>query len=69
MASDSTDAKGFLKRLLRGESPGEVVKRLAPSVDGRGGGKANLAQAGGKAADKLPAALDAAPGVLEALLG
>jgi alanyl-tRNA synthetase len=49
-------------------SAGEIVKRLAPVVDGRGGGKAALAQAGGKAPDKLPEALQLAPKVVEELL-
>jgi alanyl-tRNA synthetase len=48
---------------------GEVVKRLAPIVEGRGGGKATLAQAGGKAPAKLGAALAAAPSVVAELLG
>ncbi len=48
---------------------GEVVRRLAPIVDGRGGGKATLAQAGGKAPAKLGAALAAVPGVVAELLG
>ena len=50
-------------------SAGEIVKRLAPIVDGRGGGKASLAQAGGKAPGKLPEALKLAPKVVEELLG
>ncbi len=50
-------------------SAGEIVKRLAPVVDGRGGGKASLAQAGGKAPGKLPEALSMAPKVVEELLG
>ncbi len=50
-------------------SAGEIVKRLAPIVDGRGGGKAALAQAGGKAPAKLPQALGLAPKVVEELLG
>ncbi|MGD1148303.1 MAG: alanine--tRNA ligase [Thermoanaerobaculaceae bacterium] len=50
-------------------SAGEIVKRLAPVVDGRGGGKASLAQAGGKAPWKLPEALKLAPKVVEELLG
>jgi len=49
-------------------SAGEVVRRLAPIVDGRGGGKATLAQAGGKAPAKLGEALAAAPGVIGELL-
>ncbi len=50
-------------------SAGEIVKRLAPVVGGRGGGKASLAQAGGKAPEKLPEALRLAPKVVEELLG
>jgi alanyl-tRNA synthetase len=50
-------------------SAGEIVKRLAPVVDGRGGGKASLAQAGGKAPGKLQEALKLAPKVVEELLG
>ncbi|HVN33393.1 MAG TPA: alanine--tRNA ligase [Thermoanaerobaculaceae bacterium] len=50
-------------------SAGEIVKRLAPVVDGKGGGKASLAQAGGKAPGKLPEALRLAPKVVEELLG
>ncbi len=50
-------------------SAGEIVKRLAPVVDGRGGGKPSLAQAGGKAPGKLGQALQLAPGVVEELLG
>jgi alanyl-tRNA synthetase len=50
-------------------SAGEIVKRLAPAVEGRGGGKASLAQAGGKAPGKLPEALRLVPGVVEELLG
>jgi alanyl-tRNA synthetase len=50
-------------------SAGAIVKRLAPVVDGRGGGKASLAQAGGKAPEKLPEALRMAPRVVEELLG
>lgn len=49
-------------------SAGELVKRLAPLVEGRGGGKASLAQAGGKAPDRIPEALAAAAGVVEELL-
>ena len=50
-------------------SAGEIVKRLAPVVDGRGGGKASLAQAGGKTPGKLQEALKLAPRVVEELLG
>jgi alanyl-tRNA synthetase len=50
-------------------SAGEVVRRLAPIVEGRGGGKATLAQAGGKAPAKVGEALQAAPRVIGELLG
>jgi alanyl-tRNA synthetase len=50
-------------------SAGEVVRRLAPVVGGRGGGKANLAQAGGKAPKKLGEALALAPRTVGELLG
>ena len=50
-------------------SAGEIVKRLAPIVDGRGGGKASLAQAGGKAPGKLQQALQQVPVVVKELLG
>ncbi len=36
---------------------GNLVKELAPIVGGRGGGRPNLAQAGGPEADKIPQAL------------
>ena len=47
---------------------GEIVRRLAPVVGGRGGGKPTLAQAGGKAPEKLGEALAAAPGVIGEML-
>ncbi len=41
---------------------------LAPIVGGKGGGKADLAQAGGKDPDKLNEALDRASGEVRELL-
>ncbi len=49
-------------------SAGELVRRLAPAMDGRGGGKPTLAQAGGKSPGKLGEALAQAPGVVAELL-
>ena len=32
---------------LKTSSPGNLIKELAPFIDGRGGGKPDMAQAGG----------------------
>jgi alanyl-tRNA synthetase len=45
-----------------------LIGKLAPIVGGKGGGKADLAQAGGKDADRLNEALDRASGALRELL-
>jgi alanyl-tRNA synthetase len=47
---------------------GNWVKEVAPVVGGGGGGKPDLAQAGGKDASKLPAALQHAKAVVEGWL-
>jgi alanyl-tRNA synthetase len=44
----------------RGVSAGDVVKQIAPVVGGSGGGKPEMAQAGGKDADKIQEALNTA---------
>jgi len=41
-------------------SAGEIVKRLAPIVGGKGGGRNDMAQAGGKLADKIDEAIEKA---------
>ena len=41
-----------------------MIKQIAPLVDGRGGGKPTMAQAGGKNAAGIAAALDAARSLL-----
>ena len=48
---------------------GDLVRELATIVGGRGGGKPNLAQAGGPDADKLDEALSKAPEQVKALIG
>ncbi|MDO4437075.1 MAG: alanine--tRNA ligase [Coriobacteriaceae bacterium] len=55
-ATDDAAAAGF--------HAGNVIKHIAPFVDGRGGGKPTMAQAGGKNASGIAAALDAARSVL-----
>ncbi|MGE0593508.1 MAG: alanine--tRNA ligase [Vicinamibacterales bacterium] len=48
---------------------GQVVKALAPLVGGRGGGRADFAEAGGKDTARIGDVLQAAPGAVQALLG
>ncbi len=43
--------------MLLSFSAGDIVKRIAPIVGGRGGGKPDMAQAGGKDGKKIDAAL------------
>jgi alanyl-tRNA synthetase len=47
---------------------GDLVRELATVIGGRGGGKPNLAQAGGPDPSKLQDALDSAPNVVESLI-
>jgi len=47
---------------------GDIVKQLAPIVGGGGGGKPEMAQAGGKNPENLPQAIAKAPEVVGALL-
>jgi alanyl-tRNA synthetase len=46
--------------IKKGLKAGDIVKEIAPIVDGGGGGKPQLAQAGGKNPKKLPQALNRA---------
>ncbi len=43
---------------------GEIVKRVAELVGGHGGGRPDMAQAGGNQPAKIPAALTAVPGIV-----
>ncbi|MFV1967768.1 MAG: alanine--tRNA ligase [Pirellulaceae bacterium] len=52
----------------RGVNAGEWVCQVAPTVGGGGGGKPDLAQAGGKQPENLPAALDKARAVIDDVL-
>ncbi|HEX6095756.1 MAG TPA: alanine--tRNA ligase [Thermoanaerobaculia bacterium] len=57
------------KDLLDRVQANTLIGKLAPIVGGKGGGKPDLAQAGGKDPDKLNEALDHAPSALRELLG
>ena len=53
----------------KGIKAGDLIKHVAPLVDGRGGGPPTMAQGGGKSPEKIPAALDAAREWIEEKLG
>jgi alanyl-tRNA synthetase len=55
--------------VARGVKAGGLVSKLAPLVGGGGGGKPDLAQAGGKKPEQLDDALAALPGLVEELVG
>ncbi|HEX2059907.1 MAG TPA: alanine--tRNA ligase [Thermoanaerobaculia bacterium] len=57
------------KDLLDRVQANTLIGKLAPIVGGKGGGKPDLAQAGGKDADKLNEALSTAPNALREILG
>jgi alanyl-tRNA synthetase len=70
----ATDGKVTLltavtKDLLDRVQANTLIGKLAPIVGGKGGGKPDLAQAGGKDPDKLNEALAVAPSALRELLG
>jgi alanyl-tRNA synthetase len=43
---------------------GQIVRALTALVDGKGGGRPDFAQGGGKSPEKLPAAFDAIPSII-----
>ena len=47
---------------------GQIIKQIAPLVGGNGGGKPELAEAGGKDASRLSHAIDQSYGIIEKLL-
>ena len=53
----------------QGASVGNWVKEVAPVVGGGGGGKPDMAQAGGKDPAKLPEAFEKAKEVIQSMLG
>lgn len=53
----------------RGLDAGKVVSELAQIVGGKGGGRKNMAQAGGNEPDKIPQAMKKIPELLALMLG
>src|SRR5260370_5338219 len=47
---------------------GQVIKKLAPIIGGKGGGKPDMAEGGGNQPEKLAEALEASYGVVERML-
>jgi alanyl-tRNA synthetase len=60
---------GVTKDLTDRVQAGKVVAQLAQMVGGSGGGRPDMAEAGGKDASQLDATLSSAPQVVQALLG
>jgi len=60
---------GVTKDLTTRVQAGKVIAPIAQKVGGKGGGRPDLAEAGGKDSSALDAALDGAYGVVEELLG
>ncbi|HPC15272.1 MAG TPA: alanine--tRNA ligase [Candidatus Hydrogenedentes bacterium] len=60
---------GVTKDLTARVKAGEIIKNLAPIVGGGGGGKPDMAQAGGKHPEKLPEAIGKAVDIVDGLLG
>jgi alanyl-tRNA synthetase len=52
----------------RGVKAGDLVREVARIVGGGGGGRPNLAQAGGRDPEKLPAAMEAVPQLVKEAL-
>jgi alanyl-tRNA synthetase len=60
---------GISRELVaRGLSAGKWISEVAPIVGGGGGGKSDLAQAGGKLPDKIPDALQRAHAAIQDML-
>jgi alanyl-tRNA synthetase len=73
VAASSADGKvtlvtGVTADLTARVHAGQLAKAVAALVDGSGGGRADMAQAGGKSPEKLAAALEQVPALVEAQL-
>jgi alanyl-tRNA synthetase len=60
---------GVTKDLVSRVPAGKIVGKVAEKVGGKGGGRPDLAEAGGKDASALDAALDGAYDIVEEILG
>jgi alanyl-tRNA synthetase len=54
--------------VAKGAHAGNLIKQLAPMVGGGGGGRPNMAQAGGKDPSGMEKMLSSAKGVLEGMM-
>ncbi|MDQ0204426.1 alanine--tRNA ligase [Pectinatus haikarae] len=61
--------KASKEAVERGIHAGRIIKESAQVLGGNGGGRPNIAQAGGKYANKLPMAFEKALSVLDAQIG
>ena len=72
IASTSADAVQIVVAvtpdLVERIKAGQVVKELAPIVGGKGGGRPDFAEAGGKQIEKIDEMLDESSRVIERLL-
>ena len=59
---------GVTKDLTGELDAGKIVKAAAAIVEGSGGGRKDLAEAGGKNPEKLDESLGAVPGIVEQML-
>jgi alanyl-tRNA synthetase len=59
---------GVSKDLTAKIKAGDIVKQIAPMVGGGGGGRPDMAQAGGKTPENLPQAIAKAPEIVASLL-
>jgi alanyl-tRNA synthetase len=59
-------AAGTDPAVKAGFKAGDIIKNIAPLVGGRGGGRPNMAQAGGRDAARVDDALEAARKLVEA---
>ncbi|MBI3582120.1 MAG: alanine--tRNA ligase [Nitrospinae bacterium] len=65
----ATLAVGVTKDLEKKVNAGSIIKEAAAIVGGKGGGRPDMAQAGGPNADKLPEALEAIFSIVEKMVG